>query len=74
MKLRHVGLARYWIVDVPFWEVKFSDVELPLHLGLHEKSCLRLMTGYMIYDLAIELITRECCMLCSASRASAPLC
>lgn len=48
---------RYWIVLKPLFGHNFSLLSIAPALDMYEKDTMRIMTGYMLYDLVVELAT-----------------
>lgn len=47
----------YWVYVNPLFPRNFSAITVAPLLDMYEKDTMRIMTGYMIYDLIIELLT-----------------
>jgi hypothetical protein len=48
---------RYWIVLKPLFGHDFSAIKISPVLDVYEKDTMRIMTGYMLYDLIVEVVT-----------------
>ena len=48
---------RYWIVLKPLFGHDFSAIKISPMLDIYEKDTMRIMTGYMLYDLIVEVVT-----------------
>lgn len=47
----------YWLVLNPLFAHNFSNIKVAPVLDLYEKDTMRIMTGYMLYDLVVEVVT-----------------